>query len=180
MNHKYIVDTNILIRRAEHEIYDEKSFPSHWLNFDKLVDKGTIISTPSVYDEIKDDIVNWCNNHKKMFIPPNDNKYREELNFIKNELKDWYFSKDESDLWADRDLVIYAKAYNLVLVTQEGLNLNANQKKYKIPSACVHLGAYCRNGKECTSEINPDTAPFQCIDFTELVKREKLYLNDKD
>lgn len=174
---KYIIDTNILIRRSEYDLYSESSFPIHWQNFDNLVNEGVIIATPSVYKEIEiieDNITNWCDNHKKMFKPPHDDKYREELNLIRNDQNEWYFSKGESSLWADRDLIIHAKAYNLVLVTQEVWNLNANKKNYKIPSVCVELGAYCRNGKECTDNIDPNTAPFHCIDFAELVKRENL------
>ena len=175
---KYIIDTNILIRRSEHDIYDENSFPIHWQNFDNLVNDGTIISTPSVHSEISvinDDIADWCEDHKDMFKPPPDDKYRGELNIIKNQMSEWYNSKSENALWADRDLVIYAKAYNLILVTQEVWNLSTIEKNYKIPTVCLKLGAYCRNGVECTNNINISTAPFQCIDFTELVKRKNLH-----
>ena len=179
---KYLVDTNVILRRSKHEDYDETLFFQYWKNFDKLVSKGIIISTPSVFKEIEaldKEMYDWAKKHDYMFQSPPDDEFRKESNIIKNILKGWYYRKKEGVLWADRDLVIHAKAYNMVLVTQETPNLKQKKpKKYKIPMVCLKLGAYCRCGKEYTDNVDANNAPFQCINFSELVRREKLYKRD--
>ena len=84
----------------------------------------------------------------------------------------WYHRNKSK---ADWTLVVYAKAYNLILVTQETPNFNQTKdKEYNIPTTCKKLGAYCRCGLEVTSDIDPSKTPFQCINFVELVRREEL------
>nr|WP_282956037.1 DUF4411 family protein [Methanobrevibacter arboriphilus] len=124
----------------------------------------------------KHKVVEWADKHEKMFVGPKDNKYGEESNFIRKKLPGWYKYHTNREISGDLELIIHAKAYNLVLVTLEGWNCDkSKQKSLKIPNVCRLLGAYCRNGKESTFEINPVTGPFQCIDFTELFRREQLY-----
>jgi hypothetical protein len=178
----YLVDTNILVRRDNHELYEESLFPIYWENFDKLVDNGNIISKPAVYkeikglfppkDKVKHFLHKWCVNHKNMFIG-HDQKYSDETNFIRKEVKGWYEYHSNRGS-ADLELVIHAKAHNLVLVTLEGWGFESKQKDSKIPNICERLGAYCRTGNYCTESIDPNVAPFQCIDFVELVRRENL------
>lgn len=178
---KYLVDTNVILARTKHREYDELVFPIYWNNFDKLVEEGQIISTISVSKEIKnlvkkgeaeDNILTWINDYSQMFKLPVDEKYANETKKIKNELPGWYHRNRKK---ADWDLVVFAKAYNLILVTQETPNFSKKkQKEYKIPTACKKLGAYCRCGLEVTSDIDPAKTPFQCINFVELVRREKL------
>lgn len=178
---KYLVDTNIILARTIYRDYDETVFPLYWKNFDKLVNYGIIISTPSVKKEIEDlvkkqevcnEILTWVNNHSQMFRFPRDDRYTNETKNIKNKFPGWY-NKNKSK--ADRDLVVFAKAYNLILVTQETPNFTQkNQNKYKIPTVCKELGAYCRCGLAVTSNINPCQTPFQCINFVELARRENL------
>lgn len=178
---KYLVDTNVILARANYRNYDEIVFPIYWKNFDKLVNNGIIISTTSVSKEIKDlvkrqevddQILTWANNNSHMFKFPMDEKYTDETKNIKNKLPGWYRRNRKK---ADWDLVVFAKAYNLILVTQETPNFTKKkQKEYKIPTACKKLGAYCRCGIEVTSNIDPTQTSFQCINFVELARREKL------
>ena len=183
---KYVVDTNVILARNNHREYDETVFPVHWKNFDKLVDDGIIISIKTVEKEIKDlvekniyneEILTWVKNHSQMFKLPKDNKYMEETKNIKNELPG-YFEYYEKKSKADAHLVVYAKAYNLILVTQETPNKKEPKptkfKNLKIPTACNKLGGYYRCGLDVTSDINPNQTSFQCINFVELAKREKL------
>jgi hypothetical protein len=88
---------------------------------------------------------------------------------------DWYhFQDDNPNPWADNELVAYAKAYGIILVTQESYNPTAYEKNYKIVTVCEKLGAYCNTKYYHSKESNLNTS-FQCIDFVELSKREKLY-----
>ena len=178
---KYLVDTNVILARTSHRDYDEIVFPKYWKNFDRLVNDGIIISTTSVLDEIKDlvgrkevgeEILSWVNDNSYMFKLPIDDKYTKETKNIKRELPGWY---ERNRTKADWNLVVYAKAYNLILVTQETPNFDVKKpKSYKIPMACKKLGAYCRCGLEVTSSIDPSQTSFQCINFVELARREKL------
>ena len=178
---KYLVDTNVILARTIHRDYDELVFPTYWKNFDKLVKEGIIISTTSVSKELKDlverqvvsnKILTWIEDNSFMFKLPSDDKYTNETKNIKRELPGWY---ERNRTYADWELVVYAKAYNLILVTQERPNFNKKKPKdYKIPTACKKLGAYCRCGIEVTSDIDPNQTPFQCINFVELARREKF------
>ncbi|MBQ2651942.1 MAG: DUF4411 family protein [Methanobrevibacter sp.] len=179
---KYLVDTNVILARTNHRQYDELVFPIYWENFDKLVEKGTIISLISIKEEIEsvvnrqeadDGILNWVEDHSQMFRFPPDERYAAETIFVKNKLQGWY-RKNENN--ADTNIVVFAKAYNLTLVTQETPNFSVKkQGRYKIPTACKELGAYCRCGLlEVTHDVNPIETSFQCINFVELVRREKL------
>ena len=178
---KYLVDTNVILSRTNYREYDEIVFPIYWENFDKLVNNGLIISTTKVNEEIEflvekgevdEKILTWVKNHSKMFKLPSDEKYINETKNIKSKFPGWYHRNKSK---ADWTLVVYAKAYNLILVTQETPNFNQTKdKEYNIPTTCKKLGAYCRCGLEVTSDIDPSKTPFQCINFVELVRREEL------
>lgn len=178
---KYIVDANIILARTSHREYDEVVFPIYWENFDKLVEEGMIISLLSVKNEIErvvgrhevdDKILTWVKDHSQMFMLPPDNRYANEKVNIKNKLQGWYRTNEKK---VDSEIVVFAKAYNLILVTQETPNFTAKkQSQYKIPTACKKLGAYCRCGLEVTHDVDPTQTPFQCINFVELARREKL------
>ena len=178
---KYLVDTNVILSRMSHGIYDELAFPVHWENFDKLVNEGTIISTIKVNEEIinlvneqrvENEILTWVNDHPHIFKLPPDEQYSITSKKIQHKFPGWY-SRNRSK--ADFTLVVYAKAYNLILVTQETANFSQSKdKNFNIPTVCKKLGAYCRNGLEFTSKVDPTQTPFQCINFVELVRREKL------
>ena len=179
---KYLVDVNVILSRTSHREYDEQVFPIYWENFDKLVEAGIIISLESVKkeigsvverNEVADDILIWVEDHSQMFKFPPDEKYTNETVTVKNKLQGWYRKNRKK---ADTELVVFAKAYNLILVTQETPNFTAKkQSQYNIPTACKKLGAYCRCGLlEVTYDVDPTQTPFQCINFVELARREKL------
>ena len=136
---KYVVDASVIIRRSKHDIYEYESFPIHWHNFDRLIDEGKIISPPIVKNEILtkkyDGLKAWCNQYNKVFKDMDDNIVKE-LNFLEETFNDWYHYYDDSkDNWADPHLIAYAKAYDVVLVTQEKCNYKATEEhNYKIPT----------------------------------------------
>jgi hypothetical protein len=172
------MDTSVILRRSKHAMYEYESFPVHWDNFDRLINEGKIISPPSVNEEIlfnSQELKDWCDENDKMFISP-DNNMVGELCFLSEEYPDWYkANKDSRKDGADPWLIAYAKVYDVVLVTQEKWNLNATEEhNYKIPTICFKLGAYCHIGKNISKNIGLDV-PFQCIDFFEMIKREKLF-----
>lgn len=175
---EYIMDTSVILRRSQYDIYEYDSFPIHWNNFDKLIDERRIISPPSVKKEIlfkSQELRNWCDKNDKMFVPL-DNNIVEELGFLSEEFPDWYLANINSKKdGADPYLVAYAKVHGAVLVTQEKWDSDTKKEhNYKVPTVCAKLGAYCHIGKSISKDVGLD-APFQCIDFFEMIKRESLF-----
>lgn len=64
---------------------------TYWENFDKLVSKGYIISTESVFKELQDlkyendDVFNWAGLNKNIF-KIYDNRLEEQVIFIKKRI----------------------------------------------------------------------------------------------
>lgn len=178
-NAKYIVDSSVFVRKEPFKRYDKECYPKHWANFDKLVDKGIIVSIDKVKDEITDKGYTfhkeWVKKHKKMFYPTIDNEIAPYLNKLSIKFPNWYGKNEKK---ADYYLVAHAKVKNLVLVTQEGINLNASEENYKIHTVCYKLGARCIPPETNKNHIfcqNKEKIDFECVSFNELVKREKLY-----
>ncbi|MDO9626540.1 MAG: DUF4411 family protein [Methanobacteriaceae archaeon] len=179
MKWKYVVDTNVILRRTKYDTYEKDSFPIHWKNFDDLILHEAIISAPLVKTEMnnhpKRALLDWPEENDIIFKKLDDNVVNS-ANILSSKFPVWYEKNTEEDKpWADPQLIAFAMAYNIVLVTQEDWNLNATEEhNYKIPTICSKLGAYCKiNSKE--SEDIDNNVPFQCIDFFELIKRESLH-----
>lgn len=179
MKWRYVVDSSVILRRSKHDTYEKESFPTHWENFDYLIQKERIISTPLVLDEInnhpKRKLLDWPEENNIIFKNIDD-KVVMALNLLSSKFQKWYEAhQEENKPWADPQLIAFAMAYDIVLVTQEHWNKDATEEhNFKIPTICSKLGAYCKiNNKE--SDDMAITTPFQCIDFFELIKREKLY-----
>lgn len=178
MKCKYVVDTSVILRRAPHQYYDEESFPIHWSNFDKLIECGDIISTDLVKNELlkKDDnLKDWVEKYNYMFKELDSNVVFV-LNELSNMFKGWY-EFNSKKYAADPEVIAMAKAYNLVLVTQESYNGNAkSEKNFKIPTICEKIGAQCIINDMHNSYVhNKENFDFECICFSELIKREQLH-----
>ena len=174
---KYVVDTSAILAGSKYDHYEKAYFSQYWENFDDKIKKGIIISTERVYKEIeeKDDfITEWAKDNIKMFQMPSD-EVLETVASLHNRFPNWYKVNKMKKNWADSQVIAFAKCYDMALVTQEGWNWRAeSDKKFKIPTICSKIGAYChiRDRKEPKIE-NPKG--FQCIDLLELIKRENLY-----
>ena len=176
-NAKYIVDTNVFIRRSPQEEYEEEAFPIHWKNFDKLVKEGVIISIDKVKEELTEKgdefFLDWTKENEHMFYPNFDSDTTPYLTELSSRFSGWYTQNCDK---ADYFLIAFAKIKELTLVTQEKMNLNTTEEKnYKIPTVCHKIGAKCimKDWKfEYDESVDYD---FECIDFVELVKRERLF-----
>lgn len=177
-NAKYLMDTSVLVRRKSKDTYDEDAFPIHWKNFDDLVEQGIVISILEVKEELERKVEifsDWVNDHEDIFKPL-DNNSVVLMNDINSKYPELYEANNKKKSIADIPLVAFAKTHNLVLVTQESYNYteNTKEKNFSIPTLCELEGAKCTvdNCKTDYSDVDYD---FECIDFVELVKREKLY-----
>lgn len=179
-NFKYVIDSSVIIRRSTFRRYDMESFPHQWKNFDDKVQEGLFVSTPQVKTEINaknKELLNWADENDIMFnVDLIDQKVVDAAKLLSEKFPLWYNSNEDEDKpWADPEIIAFAKAHNIVIVTQENWDKDVAEQNYNIPLVCAKLGAYCHIKDEYTSGIDKNT-PFQCIDFVELIKREKLYL----
>lgn len=174
---KYVIDTSAILAGSKYDLYEKEYFSHYWQNFDEKVKNGLIVSTERVYKEIEakdDEITEWANNNMEMFQMPSTEVFNTVAKLHKM-FPNWYKVNKRKKNWADSQVIAFAKCNGLVLVTQEGWNWKAEaDKKFKIPTICSKIGAYChiRDKKE-PNIANPNG--FQCIDLLELIKRENLH-----
>ncbi|MBZ2164465.1 DUF4411 family protein [Methanobacterium spitsbergense] len=175
---EYIIDSSVILRRAVGQTFELDLFPFHWKNFDEKIQDGIFVSVPSVKTEINvrnKAALKWSNNNNIMFdVDMADPKVVSKLNFLSSTFPIWYEKGIEKPVWADPELIAFAMAHNKVLVTCEKCNINGREHNFRIPTICSKLGAYCHIRGKYTKNI-PFTNSFQCIDFQELIEREKLY-----
>jgi len=157
---KYVIDTCSLLEGVVNRPYEKEFFPIHWRNLDNEIDNGLIVSTSLVYKELeeKDDgIYRWAQSHQDMFKPPLVN-VQKELTNLYTMFPIWAnYNLNKKPTWADPEVIAFSKANNLILVSQEKINLNSTKEKnYKIPTICCKFGV-------------------ECITLLELIKREKLH-----
>lgn len=156
---KYVIDTCSFLEGSLGRNYEKEYFPIHWMNFDLKVDDGVIVSTSLVYKELQeqdDYIFNWADQRKHIFKPPLQNVQKELRNLF-GKFQRWTIHNNrKKTTWADPELIAYAKAKNVVLVTQEAFNNPSKEENYGIPRICLDFGV-------------------ECINFLELIKREELH-----
>lgn len=177
-NAKYLMDTSVLNRRKPKDTYDEAAFPIHWKNFDNLVEQGIVVSIIEVKVELERKVEifeDWVNDHEDIFKPLDNNSVIL-MKKINSKYSKLYESNNKKNSIADIPLVAFAKTHNLVLVTQESYNYtdNIKEENYSIPTLCELEGARCIVDN-CKTDYTGVDYDFECIDFVELVKRERLF-----
>lgn len=174
---KYVIDSSAILAGAEFGNYEKEYFNHYWENLDKKIQNGIIVSTERVYNEIlnkDDDISIWARENRSIFQIPSPDVLKL-VGALHKTFPKWYGKNKNKENWADSQIIAFAKHHNIVLVTQEGWNWNAkSDKKFKIPTICSKLGACCHIGQKFDPGIGKNKG-FQCIDFLELIKREKLH-----
>jgi hypothetical protein len=177
-NWKYVVDSSAILRRSRYQRYDLGAFQNHWRNFDQMIQDGLIIATPQVETEIRAknfETLQWVDDNDMMFQLLRGPVINE-LSNLSARFPDWYnVGHEKNDVWADPEIIAFAKAYDLVIVTMECWNGNSEEHNHKIPTICEKLGGYVHIRERYTADVDEDT-PFQCIDLLEFFKREEMYL----
>ena len=142
----YVIDTNSF-RVLNH--YFPHRFSSFWINFDRYVSSGQIISVREVYNElivqgIKPHLMDWINVNKAIFLTPDGN----ETIFIKQIFTIPHFRNlvNQKQILQGRPVsdpfvVASAKIRNACVVTEEKNVKNAA----KIPNVCNHFEVDCIN-----------------------------------
>lgn len=176
-NSKYLIDTSVFVRFQKGQQYDKSCFPTHFKNFIRLIEEGTIISIDKVKNELNDEI--FCKQYGECFKDSIDNEISDTYNSLRSKFPDYFnsYALDNPDD-ADPYIITYAYHNKLCIVTQDEYQYSASRNstinKYSIPTLCEALGGVCVDNKDKKENINKYTDGFGCICFSELVRLEKL------
>lgn len=70
MSKKYVIDACALINASKNYNMSKKAFRHIWEALNELIEKGQLISSSEVFEELKDDdLVQWAKKHKHAFLP---------------------------------------------------------------------------------------------------------------
>lgn len=160
----YSIDTNVFLDiwcPPDTNIFSKHRMPELWEHIEKLVDAGRIIATREVYDELKDhaadDLLEWLNGHKSMFVETDlviVGHAKTIINDIYTKYKGGY--KPDQKNAADPFVVAVALSRQAIVFTQEsnlGLHNPKDVKAPKIPNVC-------------------ETCEVECVNMHEFIERE--------
>ena len=140
----YLVDANILIE-AKNRYYGFDIVPGFWTWMEKLHADGLACSIEEVRNELlagQDELAEWAKTHSAFFRPIDSaaaakfaplTAWANSQNFTPAALAKF------TGTAADYQLVAYAAAHGLTLVTHEQSN-PASKKRVLIPDACMAMG----------------------------------------
>ncbi len=148
----YCLDTSVYTQ-AHRSYYAFDIAPPFWSALVTLAQNGTIMSPIAVYDELKegkDDLKQWAKEyHEILFIEPDtkvNEAYRQVVEFANGRYQDQHWIR-EFLKGADPWVIAHAMAYDLTVVTMEGVKNTENLDKstgrfigeIKIPNMCSHF-----------------------------------------
>lgn len=133
-NTKFVFDSNVFINMQRHHPQDV--FGSLWLKISEAFEKGMVISSAEVLDELRvgdDALVVWANQRKFAFIRSG----YEIQNLVRSILlrfPDLVTGSRKSNS-ADPFVIALAKHRNCILVSDE--TMAGNGQPVKIPNVCI-------------------------------------------
>jgi hypothetical protein len=131
----YCIDTDSLI---ELKRYPKDVFPSVWQKIESMIRRNDFISHTEVYKEItngKDEMVDWCKSHKRIFKDIDECQSTEIKNVqAKYDNEAWEREINKTGPWADPWLIALAICEQARVITQE------SNKPNKIPFVADLLG----------------------------------------
>jgi len=104
---KYCIDSNSLIDFSRNQPFD--IFKQLWIEIEKLIESGRLISPHLVKKEIErgsDELVNWTRMNKRMFI----NIDKEQMDILREIMNDFQTMIDPTELYEDADPWVVALA----------------------------------------------------------------------
>lgn len=150
----YVFDSNEFINLQRRQPID--IMPTLWNIIGEQMEKGVIISSREVYDELMiggDELKDWAKIHKECFLPSTvelQNSVREILS-VHRGLVEGGRKKNSADPF----VIALAKQKQCKVVTEETRNGNPNSPK--IPDVCDHY-------------------KIECIDFVTFARETKIRL----
>jgi hypothetical protein len=151
----YSIDTNVFIEiwcPPSAGIFTKSKMPELWDHIESLIDKGKIIASKEVYDELKrhasPELHDWLQAHKHMFVfnQAQVTAAGHIINDVYSKYKDGY--KPEVVNGADPFVVATAMTHTAVVFTlehEQGAHEPSKTNCPKIPNVCSHYGIECVN-----------------------------------
>lgn len=135
----YVIDACSLIEAAHRYNMSKKTFFYIWDILGKEIEKGCLISSSEIFDELKDkDLANWAKKNKQAFVP-----LSQEIQQKTKEILEKYPAiikmKSSKNSNGDPFLIATAMVHNGIVVTNEGTKANG------IPAVCQGLGVEYMN-----------------------------------
>ena len=145
---QYVIDSSVIIRRSVGQKFDIDSFPLYWENFEDKIQEGIFVSVPSVKKEIYEknkSALRWSKENNIMFkVDMSDSKVTTNYQDLSAKFPIWFSEGiKKTTPWADPELIAFAMANDIILVTCEKCNIDSEEQNHKIPTICYKLGAFC-------------------------------------
>ena len=131
----YVMDACALIDAAKEYNMSKKMFSPIWEAFDELIEKGELLTSLEIRDELKnDDLITWSKNHKDFFVPLSK-EIQEQVSVILKKYPTLIKMKSSSNSNGDPFLVATAIVKNGCIVTNERSG-DEKTGDYHIPNVC--------------------------------------------
>jgi len=146
---KYSIDTSILIEG--YRDYSPDVLPTLWEKLEELIQKGEVIASEEVLEELKkqdDDVLAWAKKNSMMF-KQTDEKVQENVKVILQQFPEITKQNRSS---ADPFVIALAMVEKCKVVTRE--RPSNNSKRPKIPDICKALGIQCIDLMDLCREKN--------------------------
>jgi predicted nucleic acid-binding protein len=139
---KYVFDTNIFIILKNKYPPDISIFAKLWEEIETLFEKGVIISSDEVIEEIEkgnDELKNWAKLHKNSFYSSDESIQ----NIVRDILQKFevLVTKAKKSNGADPFVIALAKQKSCIVVTEE--KRNGTDLNPKIPNICEYYNIKC-------------------------------------
>ena len=156
----YVIDTSSLIK-IKPEDYPHDIYVGQWLNLEKLVKEGRLISSEIVFEELgkrSDDIYEWAKRNKSMFrevnfqqtklvkqiLDTNNFKALIDLNATEGQVDPFIIAMALAKGKRQISLFESNEEIKKIVVTEETINPK-HPNKIKIPFVCQHFEIECIN-----------------------------------
>ena len=144
----YCIDTSALFNLKP---YFKDVFPTLWKKLDSMVKKGELISPKEVQNEVnrgKDEITDWCNKNKSLFIDVDDCQKQEILIIEAIYTRDtWIRETSKPGYWADPWVLALSICEEAIIVADEV------NRQDRLPNIAASLNVRCINLYEFFKEI---------------------------
>ena len=134
----YVIDACALINAAQNYNMAKKSFAHIWEALDEMIQRGELISSVEIMDELKDDgLQSWAKQRKECFVPLTK-EIQEKTVEVLAQFPTLIKIRSTGNSNADPFLVATAALQGGIIVTDEKLG-DTKTKDYKIPNVCQAL-----------------------------------------
>lgn len=142
---EYCIDTNVIVSflsESDDEYYGADVFSDHWTQIERLILNGQMIAPRQVGRELeghankREKIGPWLREHAYMF---RDVDIDAQLNLAKRIVNQYPAYGKNMNYLGDLEVITLAGALDLTVVSLESMQLQAGQRRPKIPNVCAEF-----------------------------------------